>query len=127
MAKVKAQAKYLRSGARKVRMVADLIRGKNASEALVMLKFLPHLGARYVEKVLKSAIANATHNYKLSDEKLVISDIQIDSATSLKRIHPRARGSAFPILKRQCHITLYLEEAKLKEAKSGTKNPSKGI
>jgi large subunit ribosomal protein L22 len=127
MAKVKAEAKYLRSGARKVRRVADLIRGKNASEALVMLKFLPHLGARYVEKVLKSAIANAKHNFKLSDEKLVISDIQIGDATPFKRFHPRARGSAFPILKRQCHIILYLDEAKTEEAKSGTKNPSKGI
>ena len=110
-----------------MRRVADLIRGKNASEALVMLKFLPHLGARYVEKVLKSAIANAKHNFKLSDEKLVISDIQIGDATPFKRFHPRARGSAFPILKRQCHIILYLDEAKTEEAKSGTKNPSKGI
>ncbi len=120
--KVKAQAKYVRSGARKVRRVADLIRGHNAREALVMLEFLPHLGARLIEKVLKSAVANAKHNYKLSDEKLIVSDICVDGATAFKRFHPRARGSAFPILKRQCHITLYLEEAT-----SGAKNPSKGI
>src|SRR5271157_1592911 len=119
---VKSQAKYLRSGARKVRRVADLIRGKNAKEALVMLQFLPHLGARMMEKVLKSAIANAKHNYKLSDESLVVSKVLVDGATPFKRFHPRARGSAFPILKRQCHITLFLEEAK-----SGTKNPSARI
>ena len=120
--KVKAQSKYLRSGARKVRRVADIIRGKNAKEALVLLGFMPHLGAKMMEKVLKSAIANATHNYKLSEDKLVVSEVLVDGATAFKRFHPRARGSAFPILKRQCHITLFLEEAS-----SGTKNPSKRV
>jgi large subunit ribosomal protein L22 len=109
--KVKAQAKYVRSGARKIRMVADLIRGKNAQEALVMLEFIPNLGATLVRKVLKSAISNAVHNYKLAGDKLVVSEILIDGATPFKRIHPRAKGSAYPILKRQSHITLYLKEA----------------
>jgi large subunit ribosomal protein L22 len=117
--KVKAQAKYLRAAPRKVRQVADLIRGKHVKEALVMLSFLPNLGAKLIEKVLKSAVANAKQNYKLGDDKLYVSEIYIDGATSLKRIHPRARGSAFPILKRQSHITIYVEEAS-----SGTKSPS---
>jgi len=109
--KAKAQAKYLRAAPRKVRQVADLIRGKNAREALVMLKFIPNMGAKLIEKVLKSAIANAKHNYKLNEDKLFVSEILIDGATPFKRIHPRARGSAFPILKRQSHITIYIEEA----------------
>lgn len=116
---VKAQAKYVRSGARKVRQVADLIRGKNVKEAMVILSFLPNLGAKLIEKVLKSAVANAKHNYKLSDEKLKVSRILIDGATPFKRMHPRAKGSAFPILKRQSHITIYVEEAT-----SGSKSPS---
>jgi large subunit ribosomal protein L22 len=109
--KVKAQAKYLRAAPRKVRQVADLIRGKNTKEALVMLKFIPTAGAKLIEKVLKSAVANATHNYKLGEDRLFVSEILIDGATPFKRIHPRARGSAFPILKRQSHITIYIEEA----------------
>lgn len=117
--KVKAQAKYLRAAPRKVRQVADLIRGKRVKEALIILSFLPNLGAGLIEKVLKSAVANAKHNYKLNDEKLFVSEIYIDGATPFKRVHPRARGSAFPILKRQSHITLYVEEAP-----GGAKSPS---
>ena len=117
--KIKAQAKYLRAAPRKVRQVADLIRGKHVKEALIMLSFLPNLGASLIEKVLKSAVANAKNNYKIGDERLFVSEIYIDGATSLKRIHPRAKGSAFPILKRQSHITIYVEEAS-----SGTKSPS---
>jgi large subunit ribosomal protein L22 len=115
--KVKAQAKYVRAATRKVRIVADLIRGKNIDEALLTLRFLPNLGARLIDKVLKSAIANAKNNYKLAQEKLFVSEILVDGATPLKRIHPRARGSAFPILKRQSHITIYVEERS-----SGTKS-----
>jgi len=116
--KVKAQAKYVRASDKKVRYVADQIKGKPAKEAMVMLSFLPHWGAKLLSKVLKSAVANAKHNYKLSDENLFVSQVLIDRATPYKRFHPRARGSAFPILKRQSHITLYLEEAK-----SGAKSP----
>jgi large subunit ribosomal protein L22 len=117
--KVKAQSKYLRSGARKIRRVANIIRGMGASEALITLEFMPHLGAEMLLKVLKAAIANAKHNYKLPVEKLKVTEICIDNTTPYKRIHPRSRGSAFPILKRQSHITLYLEEAI-----NGSKNPS---
>lgn len=117
--KVKAQAKYLRAAPRKVRQVADLIRGSNAKDALTMLAYIPNLGAKLIEKVLKSAIANAKHNYKLGEDKLVVSEILIDGATPLKRIHPRAKGSAFPILKRTSHITIFVEEEK-----SGTKSTS---
>ncbi|MFH1710519.1 MAG: 50S ribosomal protein L22 [bacterium] len=117
--KVKAQAKYLRAAPRKVRMVADVIRGKRVKEALMMLSFLPNLGAKLIAKVLKSAVANAKNNYKLGEDKLFVSEIYIDGATPFKRVHPRARGSAYPILKRQSHITIYVEEAS-----SGPKSPS---
>jgi len=117
--KVKAQAKYLRAAPRKVRQVADLIRGMHVSKALTTLSFLPNLGAKLIEKVLKSAVANAKNNYKLGEDGLFVSEILIDGATSLKRIHPRAKGSAFPILKRQSHITIFVEEEK-----SGTKSTS---
>lgn len=120
--KVKSQAKYVRTGPRKIRRVADLIRGKTAKEALIILAFLPHVGAKFLEKVLKSAIANAKHNFKLSEDKLKVTEVLIDGATNLKRFHPRARGSAFPILKRQSHITLFLEEAS-----NGAKSPSKRV
>ena len=109
--KVKAQAKYVRGSARKIRFVSELIKGKHVKEALVILKFLPHYGARLLNKVLKSAVANAKNNYKLTDDNLYISEVNIDGATPFKRFHPRARGSAFPILKRQSHITIYVEEA----------------
>ncbi len=117
--KVKAQAKYLRAAPRKVRQVADLIRGKHVKEALVMLSFLPNFGAKLIGKVLKSAVANAKNNYKLGEDKLFVSEILIDGATPFKRVHPRARGSAFPILKRQSHITIYVEEET-----RGAKSPS---
>jgi len=120
--KVKAQVKYVRAQTRKVRIVADLIRGKNVNEAMIMLQFLPNLGARLIQKVLKSAIANAKNNFKLGQEKLYISEILVDGATPFKRFHPRSRGSAFAILKRQSHITIYVEEKK--EKISGTKSTS---
>jgi len=119
--KVKAQSKYVRASDRKVRYVAELIKGKPARAAVILLSFLPHYGARLLEKVLKSAIANAKHNYKLADDNLFVSSVMIDRATPYKRFHPRAKGSAFPILKRQSHITIYLEEVT-----SGAKVPSKG-
>ena len=97
--KVKAKAKYVRGSARKIRFVAELIKGKNVKEAQVILGFLPHYGARLLNKVLKSAVANAKNNYKLADENLYVSEVNIDGATAYKRIHPRSRGSAFPILK----------------------------
>lgn len=108
--KVKAQSKYVRASDRKVRYVAELIKGKSVKEAMVVLSFLPHYGARLLWKVLKSAVSNAKNNYKLSDDNLFVSQVLIDRATPYKRFHPRAKGSAFPILKRQSHITIFVEE-----------------
>lgn len=117
--KIKAQSKYVRGSDRKIRFVAELIKGKLAKEAMVVLAYLPHYGAKLLWKVLKSAVSNAKHNYKLGEENLVVSEVLIDRATPYKRFHPRAKGSAFSILKRQSHVTIYVEEVP-----SGTKSTS---
>jgi large subunit ribosomal protein L22 len=106
MIKVKAKAKYLRSSALKIRRVAKLICGLPAEQALLQLKFMPQKSARYLAKVLKSAIANAKNNYKMKPAELVILEAYADAASILKRIRPRARGRAFPIKKRISHITV---------------------
>lgn len=89
-----------------------MIRRKPAGQALTLLKFMPHKTARIIEKVIKSAVANAKHNYKMNPDKLVISQIFADGATIMRRIRPRARGRAFPIRKRSAHVTVFVEEAK---------------
>ncbi len=106
----KAVAKYVRVAPRKVRVVMDLIRGKNIGEALAILKFTPKVGADVIEKVLKSAVANAEHNFDMNVDKLYVSSAFVDQGPTLKRIHPRSRGQAFKILKRTSHITVVVEE-----------------
>ena len=106
----KAVAKYVRIAPRKVRIVIDLIRGKDVSEAFAILKFTPKIGAVAIEKVLKSAVANAEHNFNMNTDKLYISSAFVDQGPTLKRIHPRSRGQAFKILKRTSHITVVVAE-----------------
>ncbi len=106
----KAVAKYVRIAPRKVRVVMDLIRGKNVAEAFAILKFTPKVGADAVEKVLKSAVANAENNFDMNVDKLYVSSAFVDQGPTLKRIHPRSRGQAFKILKRTSHITVVVEE-----------------
>ena len=107
---VKAVAKYVRIAPRKVRVVMDLIRGKNVAEAFAILKFTPKVGADAIEKVLKSAVANAENNFDMNVDKLFISTAFVDQGPTMKRIHPRSRGQAFKILKRSSHITIAVEE-----------------
>lgn len=104
----KAKAKWQRISARKVRRIADLVRGKTVQEAMAILKFMPHKGADLLLDVVKSALANATHNFKLKEEGLKLSQVEINDAPMLKRIRPRARGRAFPRKKRSCHIIVAL-------------------
>lgn len=103
---VKAIAKWVRISPRKVRRVINEIRGQNAEKALTILNFMPQRGAGIVKKVLHSAMANAEHNNSLSREDLFILKAYVDGGPSLKRWNPRARGRAFPILKRSSHITV---------------------
>lgn len=106
----KAVAKYIRIAPRKVRVVMDLIRGKDIAEAFAILKFTPKVGAQAIEKVLKSAVANAENNFDMDVDKLYVSSCFVDQGPTLKRIHPRSRGQAFKILKRTSHITIVVEE-----------------
>jgi large subunit ribosomal protein L22 len=106
----KAVAKYIRVAPRKVRVVMDLIRGKNVAEAFAILKFTPKVGADVIEKVLKSAVANAENNFDMNVDKLYVSSAFVDQGPTLKRIHPRSRGQAFRILKRTSHVTVVVEE-----------------
>ena len=106
----KAIAKYIRIAPRKIRVVMDLIRGKNIGEAFAILKYTPKVGADVIEKVLKSAVANAEHNNDMNVDNLFISAAYVDQGPTLKRIHPRSRGQAFKILKRSSHVTVVVKE-----------------
>lgn len=106
----KAVAKYVRIAPRKVRVVMNLVRGKSVAEAFAILKFTPKAGADVIEKVLKSAVANAENNFDMNVDKLYISSAYVDQGPTLKRIHPRSRGQAFSILKRTSHVTVVVSE-----------------
>ncbi|NVY96058.1 50S ribosomal protein L22 [Lactobacillus sp. DCY120] len=106
----KAIAKTVRIAPRKARLVMELIKGKNAAEALAILQFTPRAGSPIIAKVLKSAIANAEHNYDLDAQNLVVSEAYVNEGPTLKRFRPRAKGSASPINKRTSHITVVVSE-----------------
>src|SRR6476646_8253986 len=95
-----ATYRHARISARKVRPLANLIRGKHADEALDILKYMPHRGARMLEKVLKSALGNAEDLRAQKLDDLIVTDARVDGGPILKRNQPRARGMAFMIKKR---------------------------
>ena len=107
---VRAVAKHIRIAPRKMRLVVDLIRGKKVGEAIAILKHTPKAGSPVVEKVLKSAIANAENNFEMDADNLYISKIFVDEGPTLKRFHPRAQGRAYSIMKRTSHVTVYVSE-----------------
>ena len=106
----KATLRYARISARKVKIVADLIRGKNAQEALSIVKFTPKAASEIIEKLLKSAIANAENNHNMNISILYVAEIYANQGPTLKRIRPAAKGSAVRIRKRTSHITIVLRE-----------------
>ncbi|MBR3153269.1 MAG: 50S ribosomal protein L22 [Clostridia bacterium] len=108
----KAVLNYARISPRKVKIVADLIRGKKVQEALNIVKFAPKASSEIIEKLLKSAIANAENNHYLKSEDLYVAEIYANQGPTLKRIRPAAKGSAVRIRKRTSHITIVLREAK---------------
>ena len=110
VSEARATLKYARISSRKVKIVADLIRGKSADEALAIVKFTPKASSEIIEKLLKSAIANAENNHGLSHQKLYVSEIFANQGPTLKRIRPAAKGSAVRIRKRTSHITIVLKE-----------------
>lgn len=104
--------RYLRIAPRKVRLVADLIRGKTVGESQAILKFIVKKSAHPLTKLLNSAVANARHNFQIESENLYISKITVDEGPKYKRWMPRARGSASEIQKKTSHVTLVLDEIK---------------
>ena len=104
-----ASHKYALISPRKVRALAYLVRGKFADEALDILRFQPHRGARMLEKVIKSALGNAEHQQAAGIDDLVVTDARIDPGPMFKRIRPRARGMAFGIKRRMSHIKVSLD------------------
>ncbi|MCX7943531.1 MAG: 50S ribosomal protein L22 [Deltaproteobacteria bacterium] len=109
----KAKLRFLRISPRKVKIVTDLIKGKKATEAINILKFTPNAAARPVLKLLNSAIANATNNQrqKINVDDLIVKQIIVGNGPIMKRIMPRARGTAYRINKRMSHITIFLDNA----------------
>lgn len=121
MAEAKAHLRYLRIAPRKVRLVADHIRGKNLKEAERQLNFLSKKSALPILKLLLSAKANAKNNLKMNDENLYIKEIRVDQGPVFKRYMPRAQGRASMIRKKTSHITLILAERE--SGKSEVRNP----
>ncbi|AEH39912.1 50S ribosomal protein L22 [Buchnera aphidicola (Cinara tujafilina)] len=109
-----AKYKQVRSSAQKIRLVVNLVRGKRVLLAKRILSKVNKKAANLVSKVLRSAIANATNNYGLKKEILVISKIFVDSGPVMKRMMPRAKGRADRILKRTSHITIILSDISLR-------------
>ena len=105
-----AHAKYIRISSRKVKIVIDLIRGKNVDEALAILQYTPKAAAPVVAKVLNSAIANAVNNQELNRQNLYVAEVYANPGPTLKRYVARSRGSASPMLKRTSHISVVLDQ-----------------
>ncbi|MCP3954092.1 MAG: 50S ribosomal protein L22 [Desulfobacterales bacterium] len=107
---VKAVLKFVRISPQKVRKLVDAVKGKPAEAAIDVLKFMPQKGAAIVEKVLRSAVANAEQNHNLDIDTLVVKNVMADQGPSLKRFRARARGRGTRILKRTAHITVVLSD-----------------
>ncbi len=107
---VMAQAKWIRRTPRKARLVADAVRGLRVDEALTYLRFMPNHAAREVASVIKSAAANAEHNYELERSSLRVKELKVDEGNRLRRFRPRARGLAHGYVKRTCHITVVVDD-----------------
>lgn len=108
---------------RKIRLVIDMIRGKKVADALDILDFSARWAKKPVAKLLKSAVANAEHNFKLQKENLIVKAIKADGGPMMKRWTPRAFGRATPVRQRTSHISIILDEIK-KEMRSAEKKPA---
>lgn len=124
MSKTTAHLKNYRQSPRKVRLVADMVRGKRVEDALTELTFVPKRAAGPIQKLLASALSNAK-NLSIPTENLIVKDIQVDGGPTLFRRMPRARGSSYVIRKRTSHLSITLEEATNK--KQPTTNKKKKV
>ena len=107
-----ATAKYIRISSRKAGIVLDLIRGKQVDQALAILQFTPKAASPVIYKVLSSAIANAVNNQEMNRSDLYVAECYANPGPTLKRYVARSRGSASPMLKRTCHISVVLDQKK---------------
>jgi len=122
---VKVHLKNLHISARKVRLVAGLIRGKDVTEAVRQLRFADKGAARPVLKLLNSGVATATHDFEMMADNLRVAEVLVNEGPTMKRWRARAHGRAFPIMKRSAHVTIVLEEKiKGKKAKGKKKDTS---
>ena len=121
----RARARYIRVTPMKARRVVDLIRGKNAVEALAVLDFAPQAASETVYKVLESAVANAEGTEGLDRNTLVVAKAMVDEGPTMKRWRPRAQGRASRINKRTSHITLVVQPAEVADATTGQKSKAR--
>ncbi len=122
---VRAQAKWVRTSPRKARLVAEHIRGRSVLEARSVLAFTQRDAARELEKVLRSAVANAESKHQIADENLYVYSAYVDEGPTMKRWRARARGRVARIRKRTCHITITLAEISTTAAASPPKQDAK--
>lgn len=120
-----ATARFVRVTPMKARRVLDLVRGKDAEQALAILRFAPQAASEPVAKVLASAIANAQNNLGLDPRTLVVSEAYANEGPTMKRIQPRAQGRAYRIRKRTSHITVVVESVESKKP-AASRNSRKG-
>lgn len=106
----RAIAKYIRISPLKVNFICREITGKQVDEALAILKFTPKRGAKVLEKVLNSAVANAENNFNMDRDSLYVSEAFANDGPHMKRWRPKARGMAYPIIKRSSHIGVVVKE-----------------
>lgn len=129
-----AKARFVRTSPRKARLVIDAIRGKDAKEAMAILKFTPNFAARLIEKVLKSAVANAENNHHMDGDNLKVAKAIVDGGPMMKRVRYAPMGRGYRMVKRLSHITIHVEEtepkpekkAKRKEVARTAKAPRRG-
>ena len=119
----RATHRHADMSARKVRPFADLIRGKSVDEALQLLRFAPNRGARLVESVVRSAMGNAEDRGARDPEDLIVTEARIDDGPMFKRIMPRARGTAYMILRRMCHVHVAIGEEEVEETTAAAPAP----
>jgi len=119
----RATHRHADMSARKVRPFADLIRGKSVDEALQLLRFAPNRGARLVESVVRSAMGNAEDRGARDPEDLVVTEARVDDGPMFKRIMPRARGTAYMILRRMCHVHVAIGEEEVEETTAAAPAP----
>src|SRR5216684_4923342 len=120
---VSAVQRYVRRMPRKARLVADSVKGMKVSEALAYLEFSPRHAATDVAKVIKSAAANAEHNFNLNRDDLFLKNILVDEGPTMKRIRPVSRGMAHQYFHRLCHITAIVEERAEPEPRRRVRRP----